>query len=97
MVLVPSPFLPHPPNHWWWSGGIYTCVSELVICGPRRATVPDTLPTTHYQGHCSLVGLLRLPAMTPTACYQGHCSLAGPTRLPCHVANRLLSGALFAG
>ncbi|RRT76130.1 hypothetical protein B296_00030486, partial [Ensete ventricosum] len=108
-----DPFVSHPDSSEKVPGVIFSLAAkefeqlliapgsfttfELVICGPRRATVPDTLPTTHYQGHCSLVGLLRLPAMTPAACYQGHCSLAGPIRLPCHVANRLLSGALFAG
>ncbi|RWW06425.1 hypothetical protein GW17_00030249 [Ensete ventricosum] len=35
--------------------------------------------------------------MSLVTCCQGYCSLVGPTHLLSHAANRLLSGALFAG
>ncbi|RRT39195.1 hypothetical protein B296_00055712 [Ensete ventricosum] len=35
--------------------------------------------------------------MSPVACCQGRCWLVGPSRRLCHVASRLLSGALLVG
>ncbi|RWW45242.1 hypothetical protein BHE74_00048934, partial [Ensete ventricosum] len=61
------------------------------------AATPDTLPTTHYQGHYSLVGLLRLPChfvsrLLPWALFAGRSDTSA-----CHAASRLLSGVLFVG